>query len=241
MKSRSPLELLCNPLLASSFTPISGWKRWLDTCGIVIASPLVLPLLLLVMLWIKLCSRGPVLMRQERIGRYGKPFVLYKFRSMKMNSGTERQETYVKKLVESDSTMIKLDLVGDSRLIAGACLLRAAGLDELPQLLNILRGEMSLVGPRPCLPGEYGLFSARQMERFNVLPGLTGLWQVNGKNLTTFREMNVMDIHYVRNASLNMDLHILLQTPAALLYQIYLVFQKRRKNPAQQVEQAFQR
>jgi lipopolysaccharide/colanic/teichoic acid biosynthesis glycosyltransferase len=100
-------------------------------------------------------------------------------------------------------------------------LLRAAGLDELPQLLNVLKGEMSLVGPRPCLPQEYGYFSESHRERFNVLPGLTGLWQVSAKNRATFSEMNAMDIDYVRTASLGLDLSIILRTPAALLLQMW--------------------
>ncbi|MEO7098662.1 MAG: sugar transferase, partial [Luteolibacter sp.] len=150
------------------------------------------------------------------------------FRSMKMNAGTGRHETYLRHLVKSDSPMVKLDLLCDSRLIPGGCFLRAAGLDELPQLLNVLRGEMSLVGPRPCLPEEYVYFSEKQRERFAVLPGLTGGWQVSGKNQTTFSEMNVMDIRYVRQASLKLDLSIMLRTPTALLVQMCQAFQQRR-------------
>jgi len=204
-----------------------GWKRGLDILCIGLCAPLILPVMVVIALWIKLFSRGPALLRQTRMGRHGTPFVMYKFRSMKLNASTERQEAYVRGLVRSDSPMIKLDLVCDPRLITGGGLLRAAGLDELPQLLNVLRGEMSLVGPRPCLPGEYGLFSPEQRERFNALPGLSGLWQVNGKNRRTFREMNALDIRYVRNASLRMDLRILLQTPAALVSQMSLAFRQK--------------
>lgn len=206
---------------------IPGWKRWSDISCIVICLPFILPLMVLIVLWIRLFSPGPALLRQLRMGRDGRPFVLYKFRTMKMNAGTEQHEAYIRHLVKSDSPMIKLDLICDSRLIFGGCLLRAAGLDELPQLLNVLWGEMSLVGPRPCLPCEYGFFSTKQRERFKALPGLTGIWQVNGKNQSTFREMNVMDIHYVHNASLMMDLRIMLRTPAALLSQMLLACQQR--------------
>lgn len=184
--------------------------------------------MILIVLWVRIVSRGPALFRQERIGQNGKRFVLYKFRSMKMNAGTSRHETYLRHLVRSDSPMIKLDLLCDSRLIPGGCFLRAAGLDELPQLLNVLRGEMSLVGPRPCLPQEFGYFSERQRERFAALPGLTGKWQVSGKNQTTFSEMNVMDIRYVREASLGLDLSIMLRTPAALFVQMCQAFQQDR-------------
>jgi len=208
--------------------PIPGWKRSLDLICIVLSLPVVLPLMVLIVFWIRLVSRGPALFRQERIGQGGKKFVLYKFRSMKLNCGTSRHESYLRHLVRSDSPMIKLDLLCDSRLITGGCLLRAAGLDELPQLLNVLRGEMSLVGPRPCLTQEYAYFSAAQRERFKVVPGLTGSWQVSGKNQSTFSEMNAMDAHYSRHASLALDLRIMMRTPAALLLQMCQAFQQGR-------------
>ena len=203
------------------------WKYPLDLLCIVMSLPLILPLMVLIGLWIKLISRGPALLRQQRIGRHGRPFAMYKFRSMEMNSKTQDHEAYVRELVQSDRPMRKLELIGDSRMIAGGRLLRASGLDELPQLLNVLDGQMSLVGPRPCLPAEYALFTSRQRERFNALPGLTGLWQATGKNQSTFREMNALDIHYVRNVSPRMDLEILLRTPAALLRQMQLTFRHR--------------
>ena len=207
--------------------PARNWKRFLDVSCIVISLPFVLMLMALIVLWIRLVSSGPALFRQERIGQNGKRFVLYKFRTMKMNSGTKRHEKHIKHLVESNSPMVKLDLLCDSRLIPGGCLLRAAGLDELPQLLNVLRGEMSLVGPRPCLPAEYAFFSHRQRERFKALPGLTGSWQVSGKNQTTFNEMNLLDIDYVRNSSLLVDLQIMMRTPWTLLHQMSQAMQQR--------------
>ncbi len=207
---------------------IRARKRSLDIACVVITLPFTLLLMGLVVIWIKLISRGPVLLRQKRIGRHGEPFVLYKFRSMKVNSATDRHEAHVRNLVKLGRPMIKLDHLCDARLIAGGCLLRASGLDELPQLLNVLRGDMSLVGPRPCLPCEYGNFTQPQRERFNALPGITGLWQVNGKHGCTFIEMNALDIHYVRNATLLTDLHIMLRTPAALVFQMCLAFQHKR-------------
>jgi len=207
------------------------WKRALDLSCIFLSLPFTLPLMLCIVLWVRLVSRGPALYTQKRIGQNGRPFVLYKFRSMKLNAATKRHETYLKHLVKSDIPMIKLDLLCDSRLIPGGCLLRAAGLDELPQLLNVLRGEMSLVGPRPCLPQEYVFFSERQRERFNALPGLTGNWQVNGKNQTTFSQMNMMDVEYVRNSSLLVDLFIMMRTPAALAVQMCQAAKQHRKQP----------
>jgi lipopolysaccharide/colanic/teichoic acid biosynthesis glycosyltransferase len=186
----------------------------------LVSVPLAVPLILLVTLWIRLVSRGPALLQQERVGFRGRRFTLYKFRTMHHGAPTIDHELHVGRLVKSDSPMVKLDLLGDSRLIPGGCFLRTAGLDELPQLLNILRGEMSLVGPRPCLPGEFGFFDEAQRRRFDVLPGLTGWWQVNGKNRTTFKQMNSMDIDYVRNMSPGLDLRIILRTPMALLRQM---------------------
>jgi lipopolysaccharide/colanic/teichoic acid biosynthesis glycosyltransferase len=194
----------------------------------VLSLPFVVPLVAVIALWIRLVSRGPALFRQVRIGWGGKQFVLYKFRSMKMDCGTSSHEAYLRNLVASNSPMIKLDLICDSRVIPGGCLLRSAGLDELPQLLNVLRGEMSLVGPRPCLPEEYRFFSAKQRARFMVLPGLTGIWQVNGKNQTTFREMNLMDVYYANHASPALDIGIMMRTPSALLLQMCQASQQKK-------------
>ena len=197
-----------------------AWKRALDLFFIFLTLPVTLPLMAAITLWIKLASPGPALFRQERIGLNGKRFVLYKFRSMKLNADPRRHLDHFRNLVRADRPMVKLDLLCDSRLIPGGCLLRAAGLDELPQLLNVLRGEMSLVGPRPCLPEELHCFTARQMQRFAVLPGLTGVWQVTGKGVSTFSEMNAMDALYVKHCSPVMDLSIMLRTPPALLAQM---------------------
>ena len=204
--------------------PVPAWKRGLDIVCVLISLPITLPLIAAVALWIKFASRGPTLFRQERIGRNGKRFIIYKFRSMKVNAPTRRHVSHFGNLVRSNCPMVKLDLLCDSRLITGGCLLRAAGLDELPQLLNVLRGEMSLVGPRPCLPEEYRFFTARQRERFEALPGLTGIWQVNGKNSMTFSEMNAMDALYVRRSSVLLDLSIMLRTPVALFRQMAQAF-----------------
>jgi lipopolysaccharide/colanic/teichoic acid biosynthesis glycosyltransferase len=116
--------------------------------------------------------------------------------------------------------MVKMDLKGDKRLIPGGWLLRATGLDELPQIINILQGEMSLVGPRPCLQYEYDQYETWHKDRFNSLPGLTGLWQVSGKNRTTFEEMVRLDIQYSTTRSLPLDLKIIFMTVPALMTQL---------------------
>lgn len=211
--------------------PVPLWKRTMDVSCILLSLPVTLPVIAAVALWIKFVSRGPALFRQERIGRNGKRFVLYKFRSMKMNADTARHQRHFRQLVQADCPMVKLDLLCDSRLIKGGCFLRAAGLDELPQLLNVLRGEMSLVGPRPCLPEEFRFFSSRQRVRFEALPGLTGIWQVHGKGISTFSEMNAMDALYVRRSSATLDLGIMLRTPLTLLQQMRQAFRQNRSTP----------
>jgi len=197
------------------------WKRCFDLAMLVAVLPLALPAFLLTCLWIKSVSRGPALFCQDRIGKDGRRFTMYKFRSMRHGVPTSPHLEHVRKLVEADLPLGKLDSMGDSRLIPGGGFIRHACLDELPQLLNVVRGEMSLVGPRPCLPEEYGFFSGEQMTRFRMLPGLTGHWQVSGKNSTTFREMSALDTHYSKNASVWMDLAIVAKTPPAILAQIH--------------------
>jgi lipopolysaccharide/colanic/teichoic acid biosynthesis glycosyltransferase len=140
---------------------------------------------------------------------------------MKTGADASGHKAYFKDLVSTNAPMQKLDVQGDSRLIPGAWLLRASGLDELPQLINVLRGDMSLVGPRPCIPGEFDLYQPWQRLRFAAVPGLTGLWQVSGKNRTTFDEMVHLDIRYVAELSPGLDLRIILATLPALITQIY--------------------
>ena len=125
--------------------------------------------------------------------------------------------------------MVKLDARGDSRIIPFGLLLRSSGLDELPQLINVLRGEMSVVGPRPCLSYECDKYLPWQRERFNTLPGLTGLWQVSGKNQTTFVEMMQLDISYARNKTLWLDLTIILKTVPAILVQMWQSRKRKSK------------
>lgn len=196
------------------------WKRFLDVSLILLALPVVAPVAILLALFIKCVSRGSVLFRQERIGFLGKPFTCLKFRTMQANAVTEVHQGYFTQLMTSDQPMTKMDMMGDTRLIRFGSILRSSGLDELPQLINVLRGEMSIVGPRPCLPYEYASHLPWQKQRFNSLPGLTGLWQVNGKNKTTFDEMIKMDILYAAKKSLWLDLWIILKTFPTIALQV---------------------
>jgi exopolysaccharide production protein ExoY len=202
---------------------IAPWKRALDRTCIVVSAPLWLLVGVPIALWIKLVSPGPVFFKQTRVGLRGSPFLLWKFRTMKVGAETACHEKHLDHLLRNGSSepMTKLDKAGDSRIIRGGRLLRGLGLDELPQLLNVWRGDMSLVGPRPCLPYEFSRYEPGQKARVDVPPGLTGYWQVNGKNRTTFRQMIEMDIWYTKNLSLGLDLKILLKTIPALLKQAF--------------------
>jgi lipopolysaccharide/colanic/teichoic acid biosynthesis glycosyltransferase len=151
---------------------------------------------------------------------------------MQVGASPAGHQGHLQQLILTNTPMEKLDHRGDARLIPGAWWLRATGLDELPQLLNILRGEMSLVGPRPCLPYEYAHYLPWQTQRLSTLPGLTGLWQVEGKNRTTFEEMVQMDIHYARHLSPWLDLRIIARTVPALVVQLTQTRRARRARKA---------
>jgi len=196
-------------------------KRMLDALLIVLAMPLLIPLAIVVSLSILASSRGPVLFVQERVGFRGKRFDCFKFRSMHVDVDSATHRGHLLTLMNSNIPMEKMDSQGDPRIIRFGRFLRASGLDELPQVINVLRGEMSLVGPRPCLPYEYEQYLPWQRERFETVPGLTGLWQVSGKNRTTFGEMIALDITYTNNKTLWWDLRIILQTVPALAMQMF--------------------
>jgi lipopolysaccharide/colanic/teichoic acid biosynthesis glycosyltransferase len=196
------------------------WKRCFDGFLILLAAPCWVPVCLLIALVIRLGSRGPVLFRQERVGQGGRVFICFKFRTMHLNASQMTHRDHVKDLITSSSPMIKLDDENDGRLIRGGSWIRAAGLDELPQLINIIRGDMSIVGPRPCIPYEYEMYQPWQRRRCQAPPGLTGLWQVSGKNHTTFSQMVNLDIDYARRMSLWLDIQILVRTPLVIIQQV---------------------
>jgi len=195
------------------------WKRLLDISCTLATAPVWVPLGLLIAALIKVVSPGPIFFRQERVGYLGRRFSCLKFRTMGVNADTTVHQGHLEQLMSSGRPMTKLDKAGDSRLIRCGLLLRTLGLDELPQLLNVLKGDMSLVGPRPCLPYEYEKYLPRHRERCATLPGLTGLWQTSGKNRTTFEEMIDLDVHYASHKSLLMDFKIIVMTIPALLSQ----------------------
>lgn len=192
------------------------WKRALDLTLVLILSPALLIFGGLIALIIKLGSPGPVFFRQHRVGYKGRDFVCLKFRTMRVNADTESHRRHTQDLIRSQTPMIKLDARRDPRMIPLGSILRVTGLDELPQLLNVLKGEMSLVGPRPCIRYECEAYEQWHWQRFDAVPGLTGLWQVSGKNRTTFDEMVRLDIEYSQRMTLWLDLKIVVRTVPAL-------------------------
>ena len=197
-------------------TGIPAWKRALDLTLILALLPGLLLLGAGVALIIKLGSPGPIFFRQRRVGYKGRQFVCFKFRTMSVNAETDSHRRHTQELMKSKTAMTKLDERKDPRLVPLAGVLRACGLDELPQLINVVRGEMSLIGPRPCIPYECEAYEPWHFARFDAAPGLTGLWQVSGKNRTTFEEMVRLDIDYSRRLSLGLDLWILARTLPAI-------------------------
>jgi lipopolysaccharide/colanic/teichoic acid biosynthesis glycosyltransferase len=210
-----------SPMPAVFVRQLPLWKDILDVLIALIALILLSPLFLLIGVYIKIADPGPAFFRQERIGFRGKKFECWKFRTMKVNNDAAAHEEYLKSLIQGgDQVMVKLDERKDPRIIPLGWILRQTGLDELPQLINVLRGDMSLVGPRPCLPYEAKEYDQWHTERFDSAPGLTGLWQVSGKNRTTFKDMMRFDIRYSRRVSFWMEIQILLKTFPAIAQQI---------------------
>lgn len=213
-------------VFAFTARPVPFWKRGAD---IVLASAALLvlsPLFAAVALYIKAVSKGPVFFRQIRVGRGNKPFVLWKFRSMHTGTDTEQHRLYIAKLIgecnrggNNNVPMTKTE-DHDPQVIPFGNILRKACIDELPQLFNVVLGDMSLVGPRPPIPYEVNEYLSWHIGRLDTVPGMTGLWQVSGKNKLSFNEMVRLDIQYAQNVSPWMDLKIILLTPVAIGAQI---------------------
>jgi lipopolysaccharide/colanic/teichoic acid biosynthesis glycosyltransferase len=210
------------------------WKRGYDILGSTLLLTVTSPLFAAVALYIKIVSPGPVFFRQERMGYLGKPFTMIKFRTMRAGStdNVSVHKDYLKELINTgDKVMTKLDNGEDDRLIPLAKILRRSCIDELPQLINVFKGDMSLVGPRPCLDYEAREFALWQRRRFHTVPGMTGLWQVSGKNRLTFQEMMRLDIRYAnRKNTAMMDLVISFKTVPAILGQVRDAVQAKDSN-----------
>lgn len=188
-------------------------KRLMDILGSGLGLLLVAPVMLALAIAIKLDSKGPVLFKQVRAGRHGRKFTMFKFRSMVTDA--EELRAKLEHLNEMDGPVFKIK--HDPRITRVGRLIRATSLDELPQLFNIFVGDMSLVGPRPPLPSEVAQYEPRQRRRLSVKPGLTGLWQVSGRNQVDFDQWMKLDLEYIDNWSLWLDLKIIFQTIPAVI------------------------
>ncbi len=207
---------------------LPAWKRAIDLVCCVVALPVFALCTLFAAILTALTSRGPIFFRQERVGQGGRPFHIFKFRTMHVSATVVTHRDHFAQLIKSGAPMQKLEARGDKRVIPGGWLLRATGFDELPQIINVLRGEMSLVGPRPCIPYEFEQFTPDQRKRCDAVPGLTGLWQVSGKNRTTFDQMIRLDIEYAQRCSPALDLRIIVSTIPTLLGQVSDMVKVRR-------------
>jgi exopolysaccharide biosynthesis polyprenyl glycosylphosphotransferase len=202
-------------------------KRIMDVVGSIFALVILSPLFLTIGILIKLTSKGPVLFKQERLGLRGEKFTFLKFRSMYTNCEENTHKDYIKKFIreqesaslpEKKGTIEIYKLKEDPRITPFGMFLRKTSLDELPQFINVLKGEMSLVGPRPPIPYECDLYDIWHRQRvLEAKPGITGLWQIKGRSSITFDEMVRLDLQYIREWSLWLDIKILLQTPWAVL------------------------
>ena len=202
-------------------------KRMIDVAGSLLLLVALSPVFLLIAAAIKLTSRGPILFRQKRIGEHGTPFTFLKFRSMYLNNDPSEHREYVRQLIggqaekKSNGTAgagSVFKITNDPRITPVGRVLRRSSLDELPQLINVLRGEMSLVGPRPPVPYEVEAYATWHRRRLlEAKPGITGLWQVYGRSRVEFDDMVRLDLRYARDCSPLLDLKILLQTPKAVM------------------------
>lgn len=194
-------------------------KRAIDLGLIFIALPILIPVFLIIAIAIKLDSKGSVFFKQKRAGIDCIPFYCYKFRTMQANADESVHKQHIKNYI-SGKVDIRTDvkLLNDRRVTRVGKLLRKTSLDELPQLINVVKGEMSIVGPRPLPMYEVEEFSLWHSERFLALPGITGYWQVNGRGRVTFDDQLRMDIRYIRNWSIWLDLKLLFLTIPAVIF-----------------------
>jgi lipopolysaccharide/colanic/teichoic acid biosynthesis glycosyltransferase len=198
-------------------------KRALDVIGSLTLLALLSPLLAVIASLVKLTSRGPVYFKQVRVGQDAKTFTILKFRTMRVNVDHALHQDFVTSFIKSGSAAASaptslFKIANDPRITPVGRLLRKTSLDELPQFWNVLRGEMSLVGPRPPIPYEVEQYASWHRRRvLEAKPGITGLWQVKGRSRTTFDEMVRLDLQYARTSSLWTDLKILIATPMAVI------------------------
>ncbi|MDD1642953.1 MAG: exopolysaccharide biosynthesis polyprenyl glycosylphosphotransferase [Methylococcaceae bacterium] len=190
-------------------------KRLIDIIASILLLLMLLPLFVIIMLLIYLSSPGPVFYKQTRVGRWGKLFTMWKFRSMYCDADARLKEI----MAQNEMTGgVIFKMKNDPRIIPIGRFIRKASIDELPQLWNVLKGDMSLVGPRPALPSEVNQYSLQDRQRLEVIPGITCIWQVSGRSDIPFPQQVQLDVQYIQSQSLLLDLKLLLKTiPAVLL------------------------
>ena len=213
------------------------WKRAFDIVFSFSALTILSPLLLLTAALIKIVSPGPVFFKQQRVGQSGKIFNLLKFRTMEVNNDDSVHRDYLMKLIncDGDSELPMKKIIDDKRIIMCGKTIRKTCIDELPQLINVFLGDMSIVGPRPCIPYEAEVFLHWHKRRFDIVPGITGLWQVSGKNNTTFKEMIRLDIDYTVKRSFLLDLKIIFKTPGVIFAQVFDSINKKIECKSQEL------
>jgi lipopolysaccharide/colanic/teichoic acid biosynthesis glycosyltransferase len=200
-------------------------KRVVDIVGSAVGMVVLAPVFVAIGIAVRLSSPGPIIYRQDRIGRQGRRFRMYKFRTMRDGNDSAEYRRYQASFilegkparVGSDGEMI-FKPPEDPRVTRVGAWLRKTSLDELPQLYNVLRGEMSLVGPRPCMPFEWELYEAWQRRRLDVTPGCTGLWQVMGRSRVRFEDMAILDLYYAHHGTLLTDLRLIVQTIPVMVH-----------------------
>ncbi len=195
-------------------------KRFFDVLAAGLAIVFLSPIFLAIAFLIKLSSKGPILFYQRRIGKNGRSFQMYKFRSMYISKDDdeERKKMMIEFMKKDANDSSGQKIVNAKRVTKIGQIIRKTSLDELPQLFNVLRGEMSLVGPRPCLPYEYENYAEWQKRRLSVIPGCTGVWQVAGRSNVSFKDSVVLDLYYINNMSPWLDMQILLKTIPVILF-----------------------
>jgi len=191
----------------------SNLKRVFDIILVCLALPFALPVIGLMAVAIKLDSPGPVFFKQVRVGKWGKPFYCYKFRSMYVDAEARKAEL----MAQNDADEVIFKMKNDPRVTRVGRIIRKASIDEIPQLFNVLKGEMSLVGPRPPVPYEVAQYQFDQLRRLDAVPGITGLQQVSGRSELSFKRWVELDLEYISEQSLLKDIEILLKTIPAVL------------------------
>jgi len=212
-------ESLLSPAVygSSNYFYTGFLKRLMDVVSTVLLLVILSPLFLVISILIKITSKGPIFYKSKVVGKGEKQFVWHKFRTMKINQNPTVHNEFMYEMIKNKKSEGPLKIKDDKRITKLGKHLRRFSLDELPQLINVLKGQMSLVGPRPCLSYEYSLYEEWHKKRFSITPGITGLWQAFGRSSVNYDDMIIMDLYYIDNISFLLDLKILFKTIPTVL------------------------